>query len=180
MEKPDPYIEKMNADDIVREQVASQSESGLPSKDDLEKYNSRNPDMLYVPKGPVIIGRLNRELTIDKDIDGDGDPESANASTREDLVQIVDMEAFYIDRYEYPNVKVKSQSLDCLSPKPKQSARNWVSACVLQKNGKRHVKAPTTGSTHMEMVTTVKSVSVVNMFSEPTPIAPPQGLVFMV
>ncbi|MGC6509793.1 MAG: protein kinase domain-containing protein [Myxococcota bacterium] len=105
MEKPDPYIEKMNADDIVREQVASQFESGLPSKDDLEKYNSRNPDMLYVPKGPVIIGRLNRELTIDKDIDGDGDPESASASTREDLVKVVDMEAFYIDRYEYPNVK---------------------------------------------------------------------------
>ena len=178
MEKPDPYIEKMNADDIV-EQVASQSESGLPSKDDFEKYNSRNPDMLYVPKGPVIIGRLNRELTIDKDIDGDGDPESANASTREDLVVIVDMEVFHIDRYEYPN-KGSKASRWIVYRRSRNKVRGTVSACVLQKNGKRHVKAPTTGSTHMEMVTTVKSVSVVNMFSEPTPIAPPQGLVFMV
>jgi serine/threonine protein kinase len=105
MEKPDPYLELVNADDMLREQVQSQYQSGLPDKEELEKLNLRNPDMLYIPKGPVLIGRLHRELVYEKDIDGDGKMEPALASSREDEAKVVDMEAFYIDRYEFPNVK---------------------------------------------------------------------------
>jgi formylglycine-generating enzyme required for sulfatase activity len=67
-----------------------QASNPLPSTDEYRIKNNRS-DMVYIPSGSFVAGRLHQEL--------------ATASSDEPLAQVTQVDAFYVDRYEYPNVR---------------------------------------------------------------------------
>ena len=85
---PDPRQELIAKDQRIRTQVQAMSQP--PSEDFLKKMVAKHPEMLYVPGGPFVRGRLHAEpLSI--------------ASQAEPLAEVAKVEAFYIDRFEFPN-----------------------------------------------------------------------------
>lgn len=87
-DKPDPLEEAWKIDQQIRKDVEAQNP--LPTEAEVRAMLQLNPDMVYVPGGTYIKGRLNQE-----------DP--AIASTSEPLTEVVEVPAFFIDRFEYPN-----------------------------------------------------------------------------
>jgi formylglycine-generating enzyme required for sulfatase activity len=80
-----------------------------------------HPEMLYIPSGPVIMGRLNQE-------------DLSVASQSEPLAKVKQVGAFYIDRFEYPNRLKDADGQDQL---PVAKA-NWQSASdACSEQGKR-------------------------------------------
>ncbi|MEC7987151.1 MAG: SUMF1/EgtB/PvdO family nonheme iron enzyme [Myxococcota bacterium] len=65
----------------------------LPSEGEMQAMSDKEPDMLYIPAGPAAIGIFDREYQFKIATKSFGD-------TRAHLEQV---EAFYIDRFEYPN-----------------------------------------------------------------------------
>ncbi len=87
-DKPDPLEEAWKRDQQIRKEVEAQNP--LPTEAEVRAMLQLNPDMVYVPGGTYLKGRLNQE-----------DP--AVASTAEPLTEVVEVPAFFIDRFEYPN-----------------------------------------------------------------------------
>lgn len=76
-------------DDKLRAEV--QGKSRVPTEDELRAMVQQHQEMLYIPPGPFLMGRLNQE-----DLD-------LSASQGEPLAKEVEVGAFFIDRYEFPN-----------------------------------------------------------------------------
>ncbi|MEC7946230.1 MAG: SUMF1/EgtB/PvdO family nonheme iron enzyme, partial [Myxococcota bacterium] len=88
-EKPDPMAEAIVQDDQVRKAVAVQNRP--PSEAEMNAMSDQHPEMLYIPPGPFVQGRLNQE-----DV-------KTTANRSEPLAKIAKSEGFFIDRFEYPN-----------------------------------------------------------------------------
>lgn len=87
-EQPDPLASARATDEMIRAQVAGQLR--VPSEAELKAMVADHPDMLYIPPGPFIKGRLNVEpLNL--------------ASQSEPLTKVEKTDGFYIDRFEFPN-----------------------------------------------------------------------------
>ena len=85
---PSPLEIAQEKDRGVRDEV--QSKNQQLSESEMAVFKEQHPEMLYIPSGPVLMGRLNQEaLSI--------------ASQSEPLTRTVDVNAFYIDRFEFPN-----------------------------------------------------------------------------
>ena len=76
------------ADETIRKQV--QAKTRIPTEPELDAMVAQHPEMLYIPPGPFVMGRLNQE-------------DMGTASRSEPKATAVEVPAFYIDRYEYPN-----------------------------------------------------------------------------
>ena len=117
-ETPDPTAEARAADEALRRQA--QSQTRLLSEDEKTIMEKDHPEMLYIPEGPVIMGRLNQE-------------DLSVASQSEPLAKVVQVEAFYIDRFEFPN-RIGEDGEEVL-PVAKE---NWASALeACEQLGKR-------------------------------------------
>jgi serine/threonine protein kinase len=118
-EAPDPTADARAADETLRRQA--QAQTRLLSEEEKSIMEKDHPEMLYIPSGPVIMGRLNQEdLSI--------------ASQSEPLAKVKQVGAFYIDRFEYPNRLKDADGQDQL---PVAKA-NWQSASdACSEQGKR-------------------------------------------
>ncbi len=87
-ERPDPTADKRATDETIRKQV--QAKTRMPTEAELDAMVSQHPEMLYIPPGPFVMGRLNQE-------------DLGTASRSEPMAKVVEAPAFYIDRYEFPN-----------------------------------------------------------------------------
>lgn len=66
--------------------------------DDLKERQEMHPGMVYIPKGPVLIGAIKREF--EYSVSGE---KITLASAGEHEAVIKEIEGFYIDRFEHPN-----------------------------------------------------------------------------
>jgi serine/threonine protein kinase len=87
-DKPDPIAEARRQDQMVRRTV--QAQNPLPDEATMMIMGEKHKEMLYVPKGTFVSGRYGAEPA-----------DVAYAS--EPLREVVKAEAFYIDRFEFPN-----------------------------------------------------------------------------
>lgn len=85
----DPVAVAREADIKVRNQVKAAMR--LPSREEMEVMAARHRDMVYVPPGPFILGRMNAEAL------------GPVASPSEPLAVVTELPGFYIDRFEFPN-----------------------------------------------------------------------------
>jgi serine/threonine protein kinase len=108
-ETPDPTADARAIDEALRRQA--QAGNRLLSEEEKAIMEKDHPEMLYIPAGPVIMGRLNQE-------------DLAVASQSEPLARAVQVEAFYIDRFEFPN---RLKTADDKPQVPVAKA-NWQSA----------------------------------------------------
>ncbi|MBL8616955.1 MAG: protein kinase [Deltaproteobacteria bacterium] len=76
-------------DDKLRAEV--QGKSRVPTEDELRAMVQQHQEMLYIPPGPFLMGRLHQE-----DL-------AVSASQAEPLAKEVEVAGFFIDRYEFPN-----------------------------------------------------------------------------
>ncbi len=137
------------ADDRIRARVAKQTK--LPA--DLKKMSTAHPDMLFIPAGPFVKGRLKQEpmhrkvTRAKRDKEGkeilsdDGNPvleetgqRKPVASQSEPLHQVVQVPGFYIDRYEFPN-QLKDKADAPNMPTPKVTWQQAADSC--ETRGKR-------------------------------------------
>ncbi len=88
-EEPNPQAEATAKDERVRSEVKSKLQ--IPPPDIMEKISGDHPEMLYIPAGPFVMGRFNAE-----DV-------NSTASLSEPLTRVVELPAYFIDRYEFPN-----------------------------------------------------------------------------
>jgi serine/threonine protein kinase len=88
-EQPDPVAEAIAQDDQIRKTVSAQSRP--PSEAEMLAMSERHPEMLYIPPGAFVQGRLNQE-----DV-------KTTAARSEPLVKISKAGGFFVDRFEYPN-----------------------------------------------------------------------------
>jgi formylglycine-generating enzyme required for sulfatase activity len=87
--KPDAEVSAKARDAAVMQQVLDAQPEVDPAA--AARFVAKNPNMVYVPGGPFVRGRLHVE-----------DPKDASRS--ESLAQIAEVPAFLIDAYEFPNV----------------------------------------------------------------------------
>ena len=87
-ERPDPMADNRVKDELVRKQV--QERTRIPTEAELEAMVAQHKEMLYIPPGPFVMGRLNQE-------------DLTTASRSEPLAKVGEVPAFYIDRFEFPN-----------------------------------------------------------------------------
>ncbi len=88
--KPDPLEEAWARDRALRQEVAQANP--LPTEAEVKAMLQLNPDMVYVPGGTYLKGRLHHE-------------DEKMSSSAELLAEVVEVPAFFIDRFEYPNAK---------------------------------------------------------------------------
>lgn len=87
--RPNAAAEAEALDAQVRATVAEQQE--IPSQAEIEQILAKHPpNMLYVPPGPYIAGRLHKET---------------EAPAFEPMAEVRDVDGFLIDAFEYPNLK---------------------------------------------------------------------------
>lgn len=87
-EKPDPLTEAEREDNIIRKQV--QADNPLPDEAVVRAMLEKHKDMVYIPGGTFVQGRLAIE---DRSMFSPGEP----------LRKVTDVPAFFIDRFEFPN-----------------------------------------------------------------------------
>lgn len=114
-EQPDPLEGARRTDQQIRAQV--QANLRMPSEAELQIFVASRPDMLYIPPGPFVQGRLNQERV---DVD---------AAQSEPLAQVVTTEGYFIDRYEFPNATRDKQGKPVL-PVAKVTAQQAEEACA--------------------------------------------------
>ncbi|MEL6341702.1 MAG: SUMF1/EgtB/PvdO family nonheme iron enzyme [Myxococcota bacterium] len=123
-ETPDPVLQAAARDEEIRRDV--QAQIVQLSEEEMAVLNAEHPEMLYIPAGPVIMGRLNQE-------------DLSVASQSEPLTQIAEVAAFYIDRFEFPN-RLKEKPVARVSYKDARAAceqvgkrlcteQEWEKAC---------------------------------------------------
>ena len=89
--KPDPVKEAEAADSRVRAEVFERHDR--PSTAERQQITSRHPqNMILIPAGPFVRGRLHSER---RDV----------APASEPLAQVVEMDAYLIDAFEFGNLK---------------------------------------------------------------------------
>lgn len=124
----DVQAEQESADNLLRKEVQAQQKS--PPQEDIKKILANHPaNMVYVPAGPFIRGRMN------------SDPESYPSEPEH---EVVELKAFLIDAFEFPNLlggrpQTKVTQVDaekaCASVgKRLCSADEWEKACKGPKN----------------------------------------------
>lgn len=86
----DPESGARRQDEELRAQVVK--ENPLPDAEAIKAKLAAHPDMVYIPSGSFIHGRMRAES--DK-----------TASVNEPLAEVAKMTAFYVDRFEWPNQK---------------------------------------------------------------------------
>jgi len=137
------------ADDRIRARVAKQTKMPV----DLKKMSTAHADMLFIPEGPFVKGRLKQEsmhrkvMRVKMGKDGkatlgeDGKPvlketgqRKPVASQSEPLHQVVQVPGFYIDRYEFPN-QLKGSSNAPNMPTHKVTWQQATDSCA--ERGKR-------------------------------------------
>jgi serine/threonine protein kinase len=110
----------IEADDLVRSAVAADTK--MPTEAEIKTMFDAHKDMLYIPEGPFVKGRLRQEpmstsvMKPVRDAGGkivlgeDGKPKMKAsgqkkpvASQAEPLLAKVEVPGFYIDRFEFPN-----------------------------------------------------------------------------
>jgi len=84
----DHNVDKAEQDELVRKQVLQ--DNPLPSDAIVQTMIKAQPDMVWIPGGSFVQGRLSSE-------------DGTMASPSEPLRKVVQVEDFYIDRYEFPN-----------------------------------------------------------------------------
>ena len=87
-EKPDPVAEARRQDDMVRRNVVSQNP--VPDPQLIKTMLEKRTEMVYVPQGTFVAGRYGGEA-----------PDVATAT--EPLREVRKTDAFFIDRFEFPN-----------------------------------------------------------------------------
>ena len=90
-ETPPPEQDSRVQDNLLRKEV--QRANPVPDQAIVKKMLEAEPDMVWVPKGTFIKGRLRHE---------DG---STMASSSEKLAVVTELPSYYVDRYEFPNRK---------------------------------------------------------------------------
>lgn len=86
--RPDAELDAKAKDAAVMQQVVDAQPQIDPAE--ATRLVAKNPNMVYVPAGPFVRGRLHVE-----------DPKDASRS--EPLAEVAEVPAFLIDAYEYPN-----------------------------------------------------------------------------
>ena len=79
-----------------RQGAQVQANLRMPSEAELNMMVSAHPDMLYIPPGPFVMGRLNSE-------------DLANASQSEPLARVMKTDGYFVDRFEFPNRTVDKE-----------------------------------------------------------------------
>lgn len=106
-------------DEQVRRAV--QAKSRVLTEAEIQQMIASHPEMQYIPAGPFVMGRLSQE-----------DPKVAASS--EPLLKEVEVDSFYIDRFEHPN---KQKREDGKAPAPTAKV-TWASASeACESQGKR-------------------------------------------
>lgn len=85
---PSPQEIAAARDEVLRNGVQARIPS--LSEDEMAEREASHPEMLFIPAGPALMGRLNQE---DRSV----------ASQSEPLAQVEEVDGFYIDRFEFPN-----------------------------------------------------------------------------
>jgi serine/threonine protein kinase len=127
----------IEADDAVRAKVAAENQ--MPSEAELKAMVANHKDMLFVPSGPFVKGRMKQEPMSQeitrKEKAADGTvkrvPTGQNkpvASQSEPLHAVVHVPAFYIDRFEYPN-RVKNKDKSPVMPSARSTWSDAAAAC---------------------------------------------------
>ncbi len=84
----DPEAENAALDSQIRADVASRH-GKMPSN--LQELLQSHPNMMYIPEGPYILGRMH------------GEPREVT-NTSEALAEVRDLPAYFVDVFEYPNL----------------------------------------------------------------------------
>lgn len=109
-EPPDRTEPARAKDDRIRAEV--QAQSRVPSEEELSLLVQSHPEMLYIPPGPFVMGRLHQEELAPKS---------------EPLAKVVEVPGFFIDRFEFPN-KLNEASKE--KPVTKTTFTDAESACT--------------------------------------------------
>lgn len=89
--RPDPERQAEAADSQIRAEVFDEIQRTSPSSDEFKRiYERHPPNMIYIPPGPFVSGRLHQ------------DPLSIRA---EPLAEKRETKGYLIDMFEYPNIK---------------------------------------------------------------------------
>jgi len=133
----------IEADDRARSQVAANAK--MPSDEELKAMVKDRKDMLYIPAGPYLKGRLKQEPMATEVMkperkngeivrDAEGNPvmkpagKKKVASQAEPIHEVVKVPGFYIDRFEYPN-RVKNADESPVMPVAKATWEEAADAC---------------------------------------------------
>ena len=100
-ETPDPLAAAKIQDEEIRRDVLEVVK--IPSEAQMEAMVAKHPEMLYIPPGPFVMGRLNQEPLKEQDLVTETLVQVASQS--EPLAETTEVSGFYIDRYEFPNRK---------------------------------------------------------------------------
>ncbi len=120
----DPAAANKRKDDQARAEIAKANP--VPDAELIKQKLAARPDMVFIPTGTYLAGRLNIE-------------EPRDASAKEPLAKPAKVEAYYIDRFEWGNVKggnplvnvthEKAAELCASAGKRLCSADEWERAC---------------------------------------------------
>ncbi len=89
--RADPHDKALAADEAIRNRIERQLNQGMPSRAEINAmYERHPPNMVYIPEGPWLAGRLHGEMA---------------QSLTEPLAQERRTEGYLIDVFEYPNLK---------------------------------------------------------------------------
>ncbi|MEC9391464.1 MAG: protein kinase [Myxococcota bacterium] len=133
----------IEADERARAAVAART--SMPSEEELTAMVSDRKDMLFVPAGPYLKGRLRQEPMSKRVmkperkngepvVDGDGNPvmkpagKKKVASPTEPVHKVVNVPGFFIDRFEFPN-RVKNADGSPVMPVGKATWEEAAKAC---------------------------------------------------
>jgi len=88
-EPHDPVADAIAEDERLRREI--QAANKMPTEAEIAAMVADNGDMLYIPPGDFLMGRLAQE-------------DLKTASQSEPLTRTIPVEGFLIDRFEYPNI----------------------------------------------------------------------------
>jgi serine/threonine protein kinase len=129
----------VEADDLIRARVASQIT--MPTDAELKAKHEAHADMLYVPDGAFLMGRLKQEpmsqdvTRQEKAKDGTVTVVTTGqkkpvASQAEPLHAVVRVPAFFIDRFEFPN-RIRNKDDSPVMPAGRGTWSDAASACEI-------------------------------------------------
>lgn len=124
--QPDPMRQAERLDAQARKEVFDEIQASRPAADVFKQmYDRHPPNMVYIPEGPFLAGRLHSE--------------GPNARNTEPLIEKRRTDGFLIDVFEYPNLEgsapahgvthTEAQTLCAEQGKRLCSADEWERAC---------------------------------------------------
>ena len=128
-------INPMDADNALRAEVLDKISSEYPA---LEKYEQLSEQyakdygpMIYIPSGPVVTGNFEMEFV--KSLALSGDPRAE---------KIEELEAFYIDKYEFPNTETRSATVNVTYAKAEEVCKRAGKKLCTQYQWERACRGP--------------------------------------